>query len=152
MALTPRQAARKFRRIRDNLAPNVTAAVRATVQDALQCAVKRSQGPYSLAELAKLGHPYAIRHLFATQGGGAPFGGAVINYQTGEFAASWTWSAPRRDGGAIRAKVWNKAPYASFLENGTVLMWARPINHAVALEVFPRFQERIRRALELTFR
>lgn len=150
--MTPRQAARWFREAGKRLERNLTAAVLATTKDALQCAVKRSQGPYSLAELAALGHPYAIRHLFATAGGGGPFGGQVINYQSGLFAAAWTWSAPSRSGGAIRSRVWNRAPYASFLEDGTVLMWARPINHAVAAEVFPRFQERLRRALDQTFR
>jgi len=151
-ALSPRQAARKMRELKARLDRNVRQAVLDTVKDAVQTAVKHSQGRYTLAQLAKMGHPYAVRHLFALQGGGAPFGGKVINYQSGTFAASWTWSAPVRDSaGFIRAKVWNRAPYASFLESGTVLMWARPINAIVAAEVRPRFERRMRKALDQTF-
>lgn len=151
-ALTPRQAARKLRELTARLDRNIRQAMLDTTKDVLQTAVQHSQGRYTLAQLAQLGHPYAVRHLFATQGGGAPFGGSVINYQTGVFAASWTWSAPVRDSaGYYRSRVWNRAPYASFLEQGTLLMWARPINAVIATECQPRFERRIRKALDDTF-
>jgi hypothetical protein len=93
----------------------------------LQAARLYSSGPYSLAALRRMGHPYARRHA------AAPLDPAVINLQTGRFAASWRLESV--GGGLIGGmRVVNDAPYAGYLEEGTSRMIRRPIEEKILAE------------------
>lgn len=81
-----------------------------------------SSGPYSLAMLAAMGHPYARRDPNPPMGGEA----GIINVQTGEFRGAWQTSGPRRMLGAIRSQIVNRSSQARWM-HGTKFMIERPV-------------------------
>lgn len=84
-------------------------------------AMEWSSGPFSLAQLAKMDHPYAKRH-------GTPrLEAGIINTQTGAFKSDWATSLPTYDGSTVSARLYNDNEKADFLQFGTPTMFARPI-------------------------
>lgn len=124
---TLREVTAYWRNYADGLAGRAAQA-QADRVDELQAALEaRSQGPYSLTELAALGHPYAQRHAEAF------LDPAVINVQGGLFADSWEVTS-RPDGELL---VTNTAPEAAFIlaEGGTDTMIERPVIEAAREDV-----------------
>jgi hypothetical protein len=76
---------------------------------------------HSLKLLATMGHPYATAHPFPPH---APY---LIHRQgSGGFWSAWGRSLSRSHDGAT-ATVYNRTPYAGYLQGGTKYMIARPI-------------------------
>ncbi len=84
---------------------------------------------HSLKDLAKMGHPYR-------RGGGAkglPHPAWLIHTQGGQFLRRWQLAVSKtQDGGT--ATVYNRTPYASYLQGGTSKMIPRPILQRVLLD------------------
>lgn len=95
-----------------------------------------SEGGYSLAALAKLGHPYAKRAPKP------PMDAAIINRQSGRFLLAWRVSPVERSLAGIGIRVVNDAPYADYLDKGTSLM--------IQLPIIQRLEERLQPELIAT--
>lgn len=115
-----------------------------------------STGPYSLAQLRSLGHPYGYPGNPPAQWGnlGKPRGNgqmfrkgwavkkirgfvpplSVINKQSGDLERAWGWSIAKRADG-VTLSFYNTMPYMWFLSHGTVKMVA----HAPWKEAVDRF-------------
>lgn len=101
----------------EDLVADIRDAQGAAAQDTLEEAETRSQGTYSLAELAALDYPYARRH-------GRPLlPDSFINQQQGTFAASWV--VDQGPNGPVVHNI--DEPIATFLEKGTRNMLPRPM-------------------------
>lgn len=128
-----------------------------------------SLSDHSLADLARMGHPYATRHQAAREMGGLrskghpwrvmspiakaglPHAAYLIHDQDGTFLRNWTKTVRRSPDGAS-GYIANATSYAAFLEGGTSKMIARPILTQVAAEVSSKHDaiyNRARRALRV---
>ena len=96
-----------------------------TARDGVTVAQKYSSGPFSLAELARMDHPYARRHSAAL------LPPSIINAQTGKFKAAW--DAKKQP----VPTIFNSDPIAIFLEKGTRYMVARPIDKVIIKALQP---------------
>lgn len=99
----------------------VREAEKAAAQHALQIARMLSSGPYSSAQLRRMGHPYSAARPRP------PADPAIINRQTGRFLAGWRIQGPRKTTKGLVTKLINDAPQAARLDRGTSRMIARPI-------------------------
>jgi hypothetical protein len=81
---------------------------------------------FSLRELRKMGHPYAVRYGPASAG----IPDFLVNYQSGRFWGSWQAAILRRSGTDYEISVTNTAPWATYLITGTKKMRQRPIIEA----------------------
>ena len=120
--MTPREMIAELKRRKIQLSSECAKAEALTIKEAKRLAVAYSSGPFSSAQLRKMGHPYARR---------APNSRfpAVINVQTGQFRSNWhTGKANSPD----MLKTWliNDDRVADFMK-GTKLMVERPIIQAV---------------------
>ncbi len=114
------------------------AGIRRIFAEMAQTAASLSQGPYSLQELAAMGHPYATRHkskapaqalrrnkaighVKGTRGSVPTF--LVVNKQSGELASSWAARVERQDDGVI-GHLENSAEHAAYVLLGTDTMKA----------------------------
>lgn len=88
-------------------------------------AQQMSSGPYSQAQLTRMGHPYARRRPRP------PLAAYIINIQSGRFRAGWRVQGPREESGNLVGRIMNAVPYGAFLDAGTRLMIARPIVQAI---------------------
>lgn len=97
-------------------------------------AERQSQGPLSLRQLAKMGHPYGrgstgrmrgkLGRIGRVKGARGSVGNlAVINKQSGELARSWKGSV-ELDAGGVTLSLVNESPVASYLAFGTRRMAA----------------------------
>ena len=139
--MTPEEAAKAIERKAQAIRSELAWAQRKNAFALLQVARQYSEGPYSLAELRRMGHPYATRHP------AAPLDPAIINRQTGRFAASWRLEEVTAGDGSM-LRLTNDAPYAGFLKTGTRFMIARPIEEKIAVETEPLITRNIEIALE----
>lgn len=98
-------------------------AVKGAAYSALDRAISMSSGPFSLAELAEMDHPYARRHGTPLL---EPF---IINVQSGAFRQDWDM----RQVGDQHFQVFNDNAVADYLDQGTRYMFRRPIAEAVEL-------------------
>ena len=80
---------------------------------------------FSLPELARMGHPYAVR--FPENSAGIP--DYLISMHTGLFWGDWTVVVDKL-GGECSIELTNQAGYSKFLFSGTSRMRRRPINEA----------------------
>jgi hypothetical protein len=108
----------------------------------LDSARAHSEGPYSSAALAAMGHPYSRRHP------AAPLDPAVINVQTGQFRSSWAWRLPQESGGKLTTVVRNDDPKADDLASGTNRMIPRPLPEKVLAENESAIIAEMERAME----
>ena len=113
----------RFRRRAKSLKEVTQEVIKLDGQDLLAKARELSSlTDHSLKDLAKMGHPYR-------RGGGyraAPHPAWLIHSQGGQFLRMWQLAVSRtQDGGT--ASVYNRSPYAWYLEAGTSKMIPRPI-------------------------
>jgi hypothetical protein len=142
--VSPLEAAERLEQFGADLEAAAVRGVDRTLQKAEARAHELSQGTRSLAELAQAGHPYAIRHLFATAGGDAPLAAGVINRQGGQFDAGWTIVPPQAGPDDVTGDLYNAdEPVATYLEEGTRYMWARPVNHVIGVEMEPVLRQEV---------
>lgn len=99
-----------------------------TEAQAYRIADRLSSGPYSLADLRRMGHPYARRRPRP------PLPPGVINVQSGLFRRSWHVEAHLR-GARMEVSIENRAPYARYLLEGTRRMIPRPYEEALRREL-----------------
>ena len=135
--MTPEDAAAHFGRIAHSLENAGHRVVEEALEEALAHARDLSQGHFTLAALRRMRHPY--RH-----GGSPPQDPAIINRQSGRFAAAWhpVWVS------ATHAKAANYSPEAEWLEKGTARMIARPIVQRVEEATQPKFEQLAEAALK----
>lgn len=82
----------------------------------LKKAVSYSMGRMSYEKLAKLDHPYAVRHGFNSK---VPYGdSAKINMHSRVFMNSWGVTSSRLQGNYMKSGIVNSAPYAILLIDG----------------------------------
>lgn len=134
------------RRAAERIVDEAFRAEVANAEDAIHELMLYSAGQFSLAQLAAMGHPYR-------RGGQPPQDPAIINRQTGLYAASWEQDGPKWAGDHIVTTIENTAPEAAFLTaQGTRKMIGRPIVESVAEEIRERCEERRRQAMERALR
>jgi len=107
-----------------------------------------SSGPFSLKELAALGHPYSRRHPKLALIGGRP---EVINIQTGEYHAGWRYTIWKRHG-VTSLRLKNLAPHAKWLPPsvkywGASRMVVRPIFRAIMTAIRSYKDAAVKRAI-----
>lgn len=159
--MTPAQAAARLNRIANSLPRCVTRALVTSSKQGVELAKVYSSGPYSLLQLARLGHPYAKRHVAKAaamgitrrQLVGSAFMDYMINKQTGRFLATWRTEPPSSAfNGTMRARVVNDAPEAKYLKYGTRFMIQRPIGAKVAHLLQPIAVDNVRQAVREALR
>ena len=143
--MTVVRALQTVRSLRREARREVVWAVDRAVKGALEDARAMSSGPFSLAQLRRLGHPYAVRNagLFS-------FAPAVVNLQSGEFRRAWQADAPKvsDSGTRVTARLSNQSGVADYLQYGTQFMVPRPIKQAVEAKA----RERLAKELALAER
>lgn len=133
-----------LRQKRRALARLVTAAENASIAEAREDAVKLSSGPYSLAALARAGHPYALRHK--GRGASAGYDPSIINAQSGRFRRAWRIIKCGRQWNQLKTTLWNDAPEAQYMF-GTTVMRPRRIDQRVARDIQRSRLLRLRQSL-----
>jgi len=130
----------------------VISAERTSLALAAANTVKFSLGKYTYKKLERHNYPYGLgkENAFGPrgqglkgdvrgfgQGEGVPYGdSAIINRQSGLFAASWQVTEPRLVGDELVCSIENTAPYADDLALGIDgLTIPRPLLDAVAEKV-----------------
>ena len=141
MTGTAREIAAYLRGCAERLRARLNEAERENVQDVLATARLYSSGPYSRADLRRLGHPYARRRPRP------PLPPGIVNVQTGTFLAGWRVEGPDRD---LASRVVNETDRAEFMR-GTARMIRRPIAAAVERETAERVEARRQAALRKAF-
>lgn len=143
--MTPAQSAQRLRQMQQRLRDGVVKAEADTAREAYQQARRLSGGPFSSADLAQMGHPYARRNPQP------PADPALINIQSGRFEAAWQIRLPRWTATGLHTEIRNETPYAGYLDTGTQKMIARPLVQRVLDQAEPgrikRLTAAIRRAL-----
>ena len=122
-------------------------AERQSLRQGQRMAVQASSGPFSLAQLRGMGHPYRN----PANPGPAPavlLDPSVINKQGGGFAGDWKSRGPDRssDGRSLKSAIVNNNPVGVFLK-GTKRMVARPVEERVARQLEPERNRRLRNAI-----
>lgn len=145
-ALKPVEFAAEMRRRAALLERELVKAEAETLKEARNIAqTDYSSGPYSTAQLVRMGHPYSRRRPRPPQDPG------IINRQTGRFISSWRIDAPRRTGGRIVSRLRNTAPYAKDVTEGIVngrwLAIRRPIAKRILRDVRQARVERLKGVL-----
>ncbi|RYG31768.1 hypothetical protein EON81_22130 [bacterium] len=101
-----------------------------------------SQGPVKAAKQKEMDGPFAKRH------GSPRLPTEVINKQSGLFARSWVIAYLHLANGQRVVLVYNAAPYAEGLENGTRFAFSRPVDVAIELRVIDTAPYIVRRRAE----
>lgn len=145
-ALAPREFAQELRRRASLLERELIKAEAKNLDEAKNSAqADWSSGPYSSAQLARMGHPYSRRHPNPPQDPG------IINIQTGRFISSWRVDQPQVSGNRITSRLRNTAPYAKDVTQGIVNgMWRainRPIVDRIIRTVRKKRVERLKAVL-----
>ncbi len=125
--MNARQAAAELRRRIPKLKELHSKAMDEIASYGMKQAIKRSSGPYSMADLRKRDHPYAKRH------GSPKLDPSRINVQSGAFRESW-YAVRTPKGRAII----NENKVADYLVLGTETMFARPIDKAIEGDIVDR--------------
>jgi len=119
---------------------NLAKAEERTQKFMVSLALERSSGRYSMALLAAMGHPYSTRDPHP------PMHPGIINVQSGVFKRSWQDVAVRT-ADFMGSSMWNNAPHAVFLEDGTPRMISRPLVELVLMDVVPYHERLVAQAL-----
>ena len=184
--MTAERAARRIERLADQLPQAAERGLTELLGKVVDRAIWWSSGPLSSETLAAMGHPYARNAPpppppsappnFGGMGGrGRQRGARVagrrgtarpdpgrINIQSGDLVRSWVVAPLERQGGTVRAAVYNASPEAAFLydtrenptwpDRGTRRMIGRPLPERVLKEIEPRAWTLIDRALDRALR
>lgn len=137
-----RDWARERERAARELESTVSSAVAAFGEQVKAEAVAFSLGPYSLKELADMGHPYSKANPQP------PDDPAIINLQTGHFLRGWTLGMVQRAPDAIWITVGNYTKEADFLDRGTNTMIRRPLVERLESLLLPRFERFMQSAVQ----
>jgi hypothetical protein len=122
MRLTPKQAASWFRKKSVSLPKEILRAEKRASRVILTHAKTLSKGKYTLAQLARMGHPYSRKHP------NPPQDPAIINFQTGRFLHSWRVSPVIVHNGEAVFVVSNPVRHSQYLRPwGTRKMIGRPV-------------------------
>lgn len=147
--MTPAQAARKLEAIANRLKREGAKALVRTANQGVTMAKVYSSGSYSLATLAAMGHPYAVRNP-----GNLP--AWLINRQTGQFQSAWKAEPVRSTlDGHMSAFVVNASPVAGFLAGRNrprSRMIRRPIDDEVRDDLRPVLKAEVRKAIRRAIR
>ena len=146
MRLAAKDAAAVFRRAARALPRAARRAEKESLKQAVLTARQMSVGPYSLAHLAAMGHPYSRRRPRPPQ---EP---AIINLQSGLFIRGWQDEGQQQQGGTLKTAAVNMAPYSGYLDKGTRLMIRRPLVQRVKAIIQPGRVARLAIALAKLFR
>ena len=139
-AFTPKQLAAQFRRAAAAVFPAIVAAEKQTATEAEAAGVHLSSGPHSTAQLRAAGHPYS------RQRPNSAYDAAIVNMQTGAFAAAWRPVPPSVSGSRVICGAVNRDAAARYMA-GTRFMVARPVAAAVQKSVQPKRVIRLRKAI-----
>jgi len=105
----------------ENYLKEVSAAIKKNTKVVYTKARQFSQQRFaSLADLRRMGHPYAAKHP-----GRLPVAAHIINKQLGLFHRSWHWNFIVGNN-MSKGTIWNAAKYAKFML-GTKYMIERPV-------------------------
>lgn len=139
--MTASQIARWAETVQGDLRPRM----RATLADALEAirqqAVAHSSGTLTPEQSAAMGYAYSRRHPRPLLDPG------IINVQTGELRASWTFNGPTEAGDSVGGYVFNVDPKADEVERGDARVWDRPIAEKVARDAAPAVERIISTAV-----
>jgi hypothetical protein len=149
------EASRLLRRMGSATEAEVRKALQTTARSTKEKAQRLSSGGFSLAQLRRMGHPYAKRHgrsrrgRFQQHAASLPYGdAAVINEQSGDFKKGWRAARVTRDGERLTARVHNVDPKADLLFEGTRFMIRRPILARLEAHARKVWPEHLARAVE----
>lgn len=120
----------------------LAAAEAESVKRIVEMAKEDSSGPYSLPQLAKMGHPYALRAVRLR------LPPNIINAQTGVFRDAWQGKPGAFVSGVMTSHVVNESKVAAYLKAGTNKMIARPIDEAVMKKYAPERRRRLNEAMK----
>lgn len=138
---SPAQIARIIEQRAAALQPRLVKAETASAQEALAEGRARSTTQhYSLAQLRRMGHPYAKRRPRP------PMYVGIINRQSGKFVAGWE-SDTFESFGSIVSRVRNRSEHARFML-GKGFMVERPIWKIVKMAANRHRRERLRKAVK----
>lgn len=118
--MTPKQMAQRVEWASKRLQREVDAALVSIGGEGVRQARVSSSGPYSLAMLRRMGHPYSRRRPRP------PMDPGIVNRQTGRFLRAWGRSDAHWDSGRRTVNVANFSDRAEYMF-GTRRMIARPI-------------------------
>lgn len=145
--MTPEEFKVAMHKKADAIERNLKVAENASATQALQIFTTLSSGPYSLRQLALMGHPYAQRqaegHIRLVTG----LDPSVINVQTGQFRSSWIVIRCHDVNGNLVTKIINTSPDAKWML-GTKKMKARRIDSRVAKAIKVQRNHWVRIALK----
>ena len=110
--MTPAQCANEINRRADALVRGSMQTARVLVREMKDSAEANTRGPYSLARLAEMGHPYAKRRPRP------PMHPGILNKQTGRLNRSFRMGMPTVSSGTIHARIYNVDPKAERVETG----------------------------------
>jgi len=147
--MTPDQYCAKILQIAKALETEVRRAEEATAKECVQMYVQASGGPYSLRQLARMGHPYGKgldRKVFRLVSRLDP---TIINDQTGNFRRAWFMQ--RYYSRNSKIQVINNTKEARFML-GTKRMIARRIDQRVTDLIEPIRNRRLLAALQKALR
>jgi hypothetical protein len=130
-----------LRKVSTGLDAAVATAESESLDEHVDKARELSMGPYSLAQLREMGHPYARANPHP------PMHPGIINRQSGRFIEEWTKAFPRWVKGVLVSKAVNEAPYSGFLDRGTKFMIRRPLVFLVKVACRQKRYDRLRSAI-----
>lgn len=123
-----------MRRLSDAFREHCRQAVEEIQAAVLEEAVQLSSGTATPQQLRRDDHPYARRHGRIR----APYHHALINRQSGAFAARWRKEPAEETAGGFEAAVVNDDPKGPWLTEGTPLMLERSLVEEIVLNTEER--------------
>jgi hypothetical protein len=149
--MTPQQAITQLTHIEQQLKSELRSAHALTLITMRTTARKLSSGPYTLKELAKMGHPYAVRHggKRKAKAANAPYlAPQIVNAQSGAFRRDWISTLGSfGDDGNLKSTLENDNPVAGYLDAGTKVMVRRPIKEEIMKRTAPQYRRNVEMAI-----
>lgn len=149
--MTSAQAARFFSSYARRLQKNVAAAERESAKELLKAAHAQASGSLSTRELRRMRHPYAR----AKGRWNSPIDPAKVNRQSGEMDGGFRILPMQASRRGTRTGVTNATRHARLIKGGgkgKSKMVARPLAHAILLEIRAARRARLRAALAQTLK
>lgn len=133
-----KDASRRLHKLAREIARGEENLIQTTGEDLYDTARRFTSGSLLPKDLARMDHPYAMRH-------GTPrLNPGYLNIKTGAVFNAWVLQFRRTTNGRM-AVVFNTDEIArEFLEPGTFRMFVRPVADQVMANVRPRFEARKR--------
>lgn len=158
--MTPQQGAKKLRAKATALRREVGKSLTLSARNGRDIGRDLSGGPFSLQQLAEMGHPYAVRHaqmaaragvsrrtyVKAVWGTSSLAAAYIINRQSGEFQRAWKAQGASAFRGGLRSHVVNRDRAAGFLagkDRPRSRMIRRPIDEQVVKLLRPIMEQNV---------